>query len=93
MHERTVIILNEKVGSSSSGSAVMNPTNIHKDSGLIAGLAQWDMSVAMSCGVGCRCGSDPELLWLWCRPAAPIQPLAWELPYASGVAPKRQKKK
>ena len=21
-------------------------------------------------GVGCRCGLDPALLWLWCRPAA-----------------------
>ena len=31
---------------------------------------------------------DPVLLWLWCRPAAvaPIRPLAWEPPYASGVA-------
>ena len=31
------------------------------------------------------------LLWLWCRPpaTAPIQPLAWELPYALGVALKR----
>ena len=29
----------------------------------------------MSCGVGHKRGSDPELLWLWCRPvaAAPIQ--------------------
>ena len=24
----------------------------------------------MICGVGHRCGSDPVLLWLWCRPAA-----------------------
>ena len=34
----------------------------------------------MSCGVGCRCGSDPELLWLWRRPVAmaPIRLLAWE---------------
>ena len=52
----------------------------------------------MSCGVGCRCGSDPALLWLWCRPVAtaPIQPLAWEPPYAAGAAlemAKRQKKK
>ena len=41
----------------------------------------------MSCGVGGRCGSDPVLLWLWCRPAvtALIQPLAWELPYTVGV--------
>ena len=42
----------------------------------------------MSCGVGRRYGSDPALLWLWRRLAAvaPIRPLAWELPYASGVA-------
>ena len=41
----------------------------------------------MSCGVGCRCGSDPELLWLWCRPAAtgPIRPLAWKPPHAAGA--------
>ena len=48
----------------------------------------------MSCGVGHRHGSDPVWLGLWCRPAAaaPIRPLAWELPYASGGALKRQKK-
>ena len=47
----------------------------------------------MSCGVGRRCGSDPVLLWLWRRlaAAAPIQPLAWEPPYATGAAFKRQK--
>ena len=49
----------------------------------------------MSCGVGGRHGSDPTLLWLWCRLAAiaPIRPLAWELPYAVGVAQKSKKKK
>jgi len=52
----------------------------------------------MSCGGGCRCGSDPELLWLWYRPAAtaPIRPLAWEPPYAMAAAlekTKRQEKK
>ena len=42
----------------------------------------------MSCGVGRRRGSDPVLLWLWRRPVAtaPIQPLAWEPPYAAGAA-------
>ena len=47
----------------------------------------------MSCGVG----FDPALLWLWLwlwlAAAAPIQPLAWELPYASGVVLKSKKKK
>ena len=49
----------------------------------------------MSCGVGHRHGTDPTLLWLWRRPAAvaPIRLLAWELPYAAGVALKRQKNK
>ena len=43
---------------------------------------------AVSCGVGCRCRSDPALLWLWYRPAAaaPFRPLAWEPPYAAGAA-------
>src|SRR5512136_595540 len=42
----------------------------------------------LSCGVGCRRGSDPALLWLWHRPVATalIRPLAWELPYAAGAA-------
>ena len=49
--------------------------------------------MAVSCGVGHRCSSAPALLWLWYRPAAaaPIQPLAWELPCAAGAALKRQK--
>ena len=49
----------------------------------------------MRCGIGLRCGSDPTLLWLWCRPAAPapVQPLAWEPPYAMGVVLNRQKTK
>ena len=38
---------------------------------------------------------DPELLWVWGRPAstAGIRPLAWEPPYASGAALKGQKEK
>ena len=42
-----------------------------------------------------RHGPDPTLLWLWPVTAATalIQPLAWKLPYATGVALKRQKKK
>ena len=42
----------------------------------------------MNCGVGRRRGSDPTLLWLWHRPVAtaPIGTLAWEPPYATGVA-------
>ena len=47
----------------------------------------------MSCGVIHRRGSEPSLLWLWYRPAAvaPIQPLAWEPPYATGAPPPPKK--
>ena len=49
----------------------------------------------MSCGVGCRRGSDLVLLWLWRRlvAIAPIRPLALEPPCAAGAALKRQKTK
>ena len=58
----------------------------------------WGSGVAVSSGVGRRHSLDPALLWLWRRPAAtaPIRPLAWEPPYAVGVAQeiaKRSKKK
>ena len=41
-----------------------------------------------------RRGSDTALLWLWRKPVAtaPIQPLAWEPPYAEGAAPEKGKK-
>ena len=48
-----------------------NPTRNHEVLG----------TIAVSCGIGRRRGSDPMLLWLWCMPVAtaPIRPLAWEL--------------
>ena len=52
---------------------LMNPTSIHKDLGSIPGLTQWVKDLVLlrvSCGVGCRFGLDPALLWLWCRLAA-----------------------
>ena len=56
-------------------------------------LVGYRSGIAMSCGVACRPSLDPALLWLWCRPAmvAPIPPLAWEPPYAAGVALKKTK--
>jgi len=49
----------------------------------------------VSYDVGCRCGSDLALLWLWCRltAIALIKTLAWELPYAVSPALKSKKKK
>ena len=72
----------------------MNWTSIHVDVGLIPGLTQWVKDLSLPCGIG-RHGLDAVLLWLWHRPAAvaPIQPLAWELPYAKSVALKSKKKK
>ena len=51
--------------------------------------------IALKCGVGHRHGLDLAVLGLWHRPAptALIRPLAWEPPYAMGVALKRQKNK
>ena len=55
----------------------------------LSGLRIWHC-----CGVGCRHGSDLALLWLWRRPVATAAILhpAWEPPYATGVALKRQEK-
>ena len=48
----------------------------------------------MSCGIGCRCGLDPALLWLWCRPVATalIRSLAWIL-HMPQCGPKKDQKK
>ena len=60
---------------------VINPTIIREDVGVTPGLAQWAEDVAWQ--------------WLWHRlaAAAPIQPLAQDLPYATGAALNRRKKK
>ena len=48
----------------------------------------------MSWGVDHRCGSDPELLWLWRRPAArdPMGALDREPTYALGAAQEMAKR-
>ena len=64
--------------------------------GSIPGLTQWVNNPAvpaMSHGVGRRCGSDLIFSGCAARPAAValIGPLAWEPPYAAGVALRKTK--
>ena len=75
----------------------MSLISIHENVGSILGLTQWIrvLALPLSCGLGCRLGLDPELLWGWCGPGSvsPRRPLDDNLPYAAGVALKRKKKK
>ena len=50
-------------------------------------------SITLSCGVDHRSGLNLALLWLGLACVALIQPLAWEVPNAMGMALKNKKKK
>ena len=67
---------------------VKNQTSIHEDEGLIPDLNHLakGSSIAASCSVSQTHGSDLALPWLWHRlaAAAPIRPLAWDLPCTMG---------
>ena len=67
-----------------------NLTGIHE----VQSLASLS-GLRIQCCLGHRCGSDPALLWPWHRLVATalIGLLAWEPPYAMGVALQREKDK
>ena len=73
----------------------VNPVSIHEGAGLIPGPAQWvkEAVVAMSCGIGHRCGLDlgvAAAVLRWAA-AALIQPSAVELLYATGADLEKKK--
>ena len=57
------VIIKEQHGVPVVAQWLTNPTRNHEVAGSVPALA-------VSCGVGCRRGSDPALLWLWHRPVA-----------------------
>ena len=54
----------KKKRSSCCGSAIMNPTGIHEDAGVIPSFIQWVGDAVLSYSVGHRHGLDPPLLWM-----------------------------
>ena len=93
----TVLLLTSRIEFRSSlhGAVETNLTRIHDRFSSWPCSAGWESGIAVSCGVGGRGSSDPELLWLWYRPAAAalIWPLAWEPPYAKGATLKKAEKR
>ena len=71
-----------------------NPTSIHEDLGPIPGLTQWGGDLGLPRAV-VQVADMATLLWLWLwyklAATAPIQPLAWEPPYATCGALKTKK--
>ena len=74
---------------------VKNLTSIHEEAGsILALLSRVRSGIATSYGVGHRRGSDPSLLWLWCRGSCSSNStLAQEFSHATDAAIKKERKK
>ena len=68
-----VTVLKAPEGVTIMAQWLMNPTSNYEDTGSIVGQGS---GAAVICGVGCKRGSNPKLLWLWPRQAAtaPFEP-------------------
>ena len=79
------------VGSSCCGSVVANPTVSMRmrvqSLASLSGLRVWG---CLELWYRSQSGLDPVLLWHWLAIAVLVQPLAWELPYTTGTALKKQ---
>ena len=70
---------------------VTNTTNIHDDASSISGLTQWIQDLVLLRAVVQVADAAWILCFCGCVPAALIQSVAWELPYAIVVAQKSKK--
>ena len=82
-------VLKTQLGIPVVAQGVKNPTSIHEDAGSSPGLAHWVKDLVLPQAVAQVAGvaQITHCYGYGCRPAAsaPIRPLAWELPYATGA--------
>ena len=86
------LLLKNNLKQTKKGVPIVTEETNPRMQGLIPGFVQWvgiQRCPELWHRLKMQLGSlDPMLLWLWCRleAVAPIQPLAWEPPYAAGAA-------